>query len=230
MGKRRIIIPGTVFGRLTVVEEGSKMYGRRSFVCSCSCGSKPDKQYTMSNLHVGQTTSCGCLHREVLIALSTTHGHTAGCNTKVYRTWIGIRERCGPNAKGTSRKYYYEKGIRVCDRWENSFMDFLSDMGEPPTPGHSIDRIDPAKDYEPSNCRWVTRLEQGRNTSRTVRVMYEGEMLPLHVIAEKTGVPKKLFYPRLRRGWSIERAVAEPKHKTAEHMRRARQLSPNMTT
>lgn len=55
-------------------------------------------------------------------------------------------------------------GITVCERWRDSFENFLADMGERPSKAHSIDRF-PNRDgnYEPGNCRWATAIEQSRN-------------------------------------------------------------------
>lgn len=63
----------------------------------------------------------------------------------------------------TNYHNYGARGIKVCDRWRNSFEDFFFDMGERPSLKHSLDRIDVNGNYEPSNCRWVTKEIQMQN-------------------------------------------------------------------
>lgn len=76
--------------------------------------------------------------------------------------WRGMIRRC-TNSTATGYKGYGGRGIKVCSRWMNSFEDFKKDMGERPTPKHSIDRINNDGNYEPGNVKWSTRTEQMNN-------------------------------------------------------------------
>lgn len=83
-------------------------------------------------------------------------------NKPEYNSWLAMRHRCR-NPKVTAFKNYGGRGITVCDRWHDSFADFLADMGKRPTLGHTLDRIDNDGNYEPGNCRWATWDVQSKN-------------------------------------------------------------------
>ena len=77
----------------------------------------------------------------------------------LYRTWCGMKERCNREAN-KAYKYYGGRGIKVCESWSKSFQSFASDMGDKPTSGHTLDRIDNSGNYSPDNCQWLTMKEQ----------------------------------------------------------------------
>lgn len=161
----------------------------------------------------GQTQSCGCINKEqcrerAKTIITKTHGLTG---SRTYMTWAAMKSRCNSD-KEEEYKYYKGKGIKVCDRWINSFENFLEDMGVRPH-GYTLDRF-PNKEgnYEPSNCRWATPTQQVRNRGCNKMVTVLGETLLLAEAVEKYKVVSyELAAQRLiMLKWDDEKAILTP--------------------
>lgn len=163
---------GTAHHRLEILElitirKNGVSY--KHFVCKCNCENETIKSIYAYDIIHNKTQSCGCLHREIVIAHETTHGLT---NTRLFRIWHDMVRRCTKPNRKTSKRYYL-RGITVCNEWRNSFQAFydwaiasgynehVAKHGKRNT---TIDRY-PNKDgnYKPTNCRWATMKEQIRN-------------------------------------------------------------------
>jgi hypothetical protein len=155
---------GDVFNYLTIVKRAeSKVQpsGQRKsmYECKCKCGNIIVSQYY--HLKSGHTKSCGCEKGDC--GRKETHGHWVGNKpTREWITWHAMKGRCY-NKNRKCYKWYGAKGVIVCDRWLDSFENFYADMGDKPTIKHSIDRINPFGNYEPTNCKWATAKEQANN-------------------------------------------------------------------
>lgn len=196
------IAAGQRFGRLLVVEKTGDSKRRKGFIwlCRCDCG---NTKLIVSG-YLRTTRSCGCLARE----LSRKRAKHGQWRTKVYQAWSAMLRRCN-NPKTAHFSRYGGRGIKVCERWQNSFVNFLEDMGQPPSAEHSIDRINGDGDYEPGNCRWATRKEQAQNNKRIKLIEYRGRTLGISDWATVLGVRRATLHNRLKR-MSVAEAFSCP--------------------
>lgn len=202
----RIIVPiGTKFGILTVIGEADPFVrpdGRkdsRSLV-RCECG--VECFVRNDSLKSGNTSSCGCSRGE------EKHGKR---NSVEYATWKRIKDRC-TNTKNPKYASYGGRGIAVCERWKNSFLAFLEDMGPRPSANHSIDRFpDNDGNYEKSNCRWATVVEQANNTRTNRLFTFYGKTMTMAQWCHIAQIDQGVVSDRLiKLGWSEKEAFWRP--------------------
>lgn len=207
---KAVDISGQRFGRLVAVDYSVRKMSGHSVAywrCICDCGTEHYSRGTV--LRRGEAHSCGCLTKEMQSRKAKTHGLA---KTRLYRIWGNIISRC-TNENTPNYKKYGARGISICDEWRNSFIAFAKSVGEPPTPSHSIDRIDGYGNYEPGNVRWATPIEQGRNRRNVVEVEYCGQKMCLAEAAEVSGINYSALIRRVRSGWPIEKALLAPARK-----------------
>lgn len=156
----------------------------------CVCGN--EFEAIISQVKNGNTRSCGCITKKLKSESLTTHGLT---NSQTLSSWNAMVTRC-TNPNSINYKRYGAAGIKVCDRWLNSFPCFLKDMGERPSRGHTLDRFpDIHGNYEPGNVRWATRKEQSENKKNTVYVEYNSSCFILYQLAPLLNIRyNKLWY------------------------------------
>jgi len=150
---RFLNLAGQRYERLTVLDHFVIVNHLTKWLCRCSCGNQ--KWIRANSLRRGVTISCGCIRNR---GNRLKHGMT---RTKIYRAWANMKTRCS-NLQRQEFNRYAGRGIELCERWMN-FENFLADVGQPPSPKHSIDRIDNDGNYEPGNVRWATFTQQMAN-------------------------------------------------------------------
>jgi hypothetical protein len=136
-------------------------------------------------------------------------------DTKLYRTWWHMRARCEkPNEVGYVN--YGGRGIVVCAAWHD-YDTFARDMGEPPSPQHSIERKDPNGNYEPENCCWALREEQANNKRSSRFLEFGGKRLTVAQWAKETGISTHCIRMRLKLGWPLQEILTAPAGSLPRH-------------
>lgn len=194
---------GKRFGLLTVISFGvfgRNKRGRLDFevTCRCDCGRVVIRP--KSRLIKSFNRSCGCLGR-------TVNGES---RNPEYVAWYMMKRRCF-DKNGKFYHHYGGRGITVCDRWLNSYDNFLADMGRRPTSSHSLNRIDNDGHYCPENCRWDLPIEQHNNTRTNRWYVFHGKRLTLSQWSKEIGMNITTIKSRIDYlGWSVEKAFTTP--------------------
>ncbi len=204
-------LTGRRFGRLVPTTKGKPYVipstGRKSTTWQCQCDCGEITTVHANALLRGATTSCGCYRKQWASENAKEHGLS---KTVEYHVWRGMIQRCtDPNTDCYDR--YGGRGITVCARWRKSFEAFLGDMGKRPSSAHSVERIDNAGGYEPSNCRWATDTEQSNNRRSNHILTHRGVTGSMKTIWKRFAVAELAygtFAARVRDGWDLTRALS----------------------
>jgi len=141
--------------------------------------------------------------------------------SREYRSWRSMINRC-TSGEPHMRKYYGH--VSICDRWLNSFEDFLTDMGPRPE-GMSLDRWPDAHgNYEPDNCRWATKKAQHNNMRNNVVAdigMFTGTIAEWCDALKMDRNASTAVYRRLSVGWTPYEALFTPRSSSNTRGRRA---------
>lgn len=207
-------IVGQQFGNWTVISRAIPRRdsgSRAMWTIRCECGA--ERAIAGPRLKKSTPSCSACNPRHGRGHGVVNHGYTsAGKRSPVYSSWANMIARC-TYPSNPAFAHYQRRGITVCDRWRD-FRNFLADMGERPSPNHTLDRIDNNGNYEPGNVRWATKREQANNRVTNIRFDYRGKSYTMAELARATGVNKDLLRGRLCRRykakWTVEGAVEAP--------------------
>lgn len=211
---------GDKFGEWTVVGSApnkvTPSISSRMVDCVCSCGIR--REVNLANLRSGHSSRCILCARRASKGRKPSKVKHGLYQSGTYSSWSAMKDRCSRETHIAYHRYG-GRGITVCEQWSapDGFLFFLRDMGPRPTLKHSIERIDVDGNYEPSNCRWATILEQANNRSTNVSVCAMGSTKSYASWEAEFGVDRRTIRGRLSRGWDPDVAVSKP----AKYLRRA---------
>lgn len=222
-------LTGRRFGRLLVTSLKSKGFKRdgRSvaarWFCACDCGASTD--VAAGNLTNGGTRSCGCYSREV---------HRKHMLTKdpLYKTWVSIRLRI-LDKENDDYPSYGGRGLQMEPDWQVDFALFrswvLSNIGEKPGAGYTLDRIKNHIGYMRDNLRWATQAQQQNNRRSNRVITFQGQTMTMKQWCTTLGLNYGAVKMRLgSMNWSVEQALTIPTDGTRH--RKAKQRSCRVST
>jgi len=189
-----IDINNHVFNGVKVVSRHGLANGKATWECLCPCGEIFIALGT--TLRNGKTKGCRSCNKSRVISAITKHGYSG---TREYHSYNSMKERCyNPKNKRFSR--YGGRGIKVCDKWLNSFSAFIADMGDMPGNNYTLERLNFDLDYCPENCVWATKEQQANNRSNNHFITIDGKTMTLTAWSRKTNIHRSVLLRRIRRG------------------------------
>ena len=210
---KKLNIIGEKYNKLLVIEEVEKQGKCRMFKCLCDCGKTTI--VSMNNMRSCKIVSCGCHKRDQTILRCTTHNQR---HTHLYEIWKGIKQRCY-NPKHRAYHNWGGRGIKVCDEWKDNFQAFydwsyasgytFENHKQDEKRKLTLDRIDNDGNYEPSNCRWVTRKVQASNMRHTKLITINGETKCLAEWCRVLNIHRWTYANRIKKGMTPEEALTK---------------------
>jgi hypothetical protein len=196
-----IFNPGDQVKHLTIIERIPDRGGHPYYLCRCKCGKT--KTVRISTVISGNVNGCNSCSK-------IKHGHNqVGQMSSEYKSWESAKQRVtNPNCEGYES--YGGRGIAMCDRWLESFSEFLKDMGPKPSPHHTIERLDSDDGYYPGNCVWATLAEQNRNKKGVIRITHNGKTQCAAEWERELGFRDGAIREKLSKGLTFEQAIARP--------------------
>lgn len=197
------------YGKLTLIKKVKKTYGVKDRinhifgVFNCECGNQIEKHY--KSVLNGKITSCGCdkVHKK-RPTLNKFYG------TRVYGIWNKMKDRC-TNPKNDYYHRYGGRGISVHKEWVDSSINFCEwAIANGYSDNLTIERNNVDGNYEPSNCKWIPKGDQSKNTCRTVLVTLHNKTMCLKDWCKEYGVIYESVRHRIRAGWDVIEAITTP--------------------
>jgi DNA-binding protein Fis len=203
-------LTGQRIGHLTVLgRSGYSKDDRIMWECKCDCGKtvkRKGKGLKRGNL---ETKSCGCCSLDTLPSENTVRAKHMGTNSRLFRIWKGMRDRCHCE-KWEGYKRYGGRGITVCNEWNESYVNFRDwALSNGYASNLTIERKDVNGNYCPENCTWATWKEQANNRRGSLFATYNGETKSIPDWARLFGINNVTLRNRLKRGLSMEEAIGK---------------------
>ena len=197
-------LTGKKYGRLTVLSYSHSYQRKAHWLCKCTCGE--EKVIRGQSLKTGNTSSCGCLHKEIGPERYRTHGFS---DERLYRIYAGMKTRC-TNENHHSYFDYGRRGIKIDADWANDFVKFRTwALNNGYSDDLTIERNDADGDYCPSNCTWIPGTDQAKNRRSSTFIEFQDLTMTPTEFSDAFAIPYSTVIRRLGDGWLADRILAK---------------------